>query len=48
MGVVCAVTVPAAFEAVHDRVVPAFGPSILTVLAQSVLSAPVTDQMSLT
>jgi hypothetical protein len=46
--VVFAVIVPAVLEAEHDRVVPTFGPSILTVLAQSVLSAPVTDQRSLT
>jgi hypothetical protein len=45
---VVALTVPLAFDAEHDRVVPVFGPSTLIAIAQSVLSAPVTDQWTTT
>ena len=45
---VVALTVPLAFDAEHDRVVPVFGPSTLTAITQSVLSAPVTDQWTTT
>jgi len=43
ISLVVALTVPLAFDAEQERVVPAFGPSILIAIWQSVLSAPETD-----